>query len=242
MVARPATSMFSLMLTGTPCSGPPAGRRSASSAAASASSACTTRSAPTAGLTASMRSTCAATTSRLDSSRARMAAAWRAAPSSQISIARTLRRGRVPGRNASGAAARFGRGGSALRRYALPAGRAVRRSARMAGASLSARAPASRRAVDRRRRPANQQPQSPIVGALLGARADRAGVHRAKHGPARAINDRDDDLRAARRVEHDPVHLGPAIRHLHELTCAYRLHRRKRTRRRNPATDAPRSG
>jgi hypothetical protein len=123
----------------------------------------------------------------------------------------------------------FGRGGPARRRGALPAGRAVRRSARMAGASPSGRAAASCSTVDRRRRPAHEQPQSPIVGTLLGACAECARVHCAEHGPTHTINDGDDDLRVARRVEHDPGQPGAAVRQRHQLTCADRLHLRKRT-------------
>jgi hypothetical protein len=120
---------------------------------------------------------------------------------------------------------------------ALSAGRAVRRSARMAGSSPSASAPATRSAVDRRRRTADEQVQSPVVRALLGACGERAWVHRPEHGPACTIYDSDDDLRAAGRVEDDPVQLRAVVGHLHELTCLYRLHRRNRTRRdgRDPA-------
>jgi hypothetical protein len=118
-------------------------------------------------------------------------------------------------------------------RGVLSAGRAVRRPARMAGTCVSPTAAGSCPSVDRRRGAAHEEPQRPIVAALLGACTERAGVHRAEHGPTRTINDGDDHLRAARRVEHDAVQLGPVVCHPHELTCGYRLHRRKRT----PADD-----
>ena len=119
VVAVPATSMLSLTLNGTPCSvpvgSPAASRRSAAAAADSASSASTTCNALTSGLTASMRSRWAATTSRLDSARSRLASASRPAPSSQISMAATVRTAssRVIGRSPYGSISRCSTANSA---------------------------------------------------------------------------------------------------------------------------------
>src|SRR3954447_10440895 len=95
VVAVPATSMFSLTVTGTPCSGPstaPDDRaRSASSAAASASSASTTRTALSSPLRAAMRARCASTTSRLDACPSLIARARAPAPCSMRSMAANVR-------------------------------------------------------------------------------------------------------------------------------------------------------
>ena len=84
MVGVPATSMFSLTVNGTPCSGPSrapsATARSAASAAARAWSASRRTMALRRGLTASMRSRCAWTTSRLLTSRSRIMPASSTAP------------------------------------------------------------------------------------------------------------------------------------------------------------------
>ncbi len=89
VVAEPTTSMFSFAVKGTPWSGPgvcpAASARSASSAAASACSASTTVTALTALFTCSIRSRCACTTSRLFTSRLRIALARSAAPRRQSS-------------------------------------------------------------------------------------------------------------------------------------------------------------
>lgn len=126
----------------------------------------------------------------------------------------------------------------ARRDQALSARRAVGRSARMTGAPRTATAPGSRRPMHRRRSAAHEQPQRAIIAALLGAHAERAGMHRAEHRSARAIDHGDDRLRAARRIEHDPVQLAPLVCHPHELTRTYRLHRRKRTRGEWPRTSS----
>ena len=77
----PATSMFSLTVNGTPCSGPRASvAASAASAAARASSASTSTTALRWPLTASMRSRCASTTSREDTSPAAISSASSPAP------------------------------------------------------------------------------------------------------------------------------------------------------------------
>ena len=76
----PATSMFSLTVTGTPCSGPREGPASAASAAARASSASTSTTAFRWPLTASMRSRCASITSREDTSRLAISSASSPAP------------------------------------------------------------------------------------------------------------------------------------------------------------------
>ena len=77
VVRIPAVSIRSLMAIGSPCSGPSGSRRairrSAASASASAASGRRLTIALTFGLTASIRSRCAATTSRADSSRSRIA-------------------------------------------------------------------------------------------------------------------------------------------------------------------------
>jgi len=75
VVADPATSMFSLTVIGTPDSGPGSSpHRSAASAASAASSACpssVTVTAFTTGFTCPIRSRCACTTARTETSRAR---------------------------------------------------------------------------------------------------------------------------------------------------------------------------
>ena len=94
--------------------------------------------------------------------------------------------------------------------------------------SPPAGAAASRSAVDRWRRATDEQAQSPVVRAFLATLGERAGVHRAEHGPTRAIDYGDDDLRVARRVEDDSVQLRATVGDLHELTGGDRLHPRKR--------------
>ena len=83
VVAHPAWSTFSLMATGTPCSGPSASPRataaSARSAAASASCPRSTVTAFRRGLTPSMRARQAETASREEIARARIASAMRVA-------------------------------------------------------------------------------------------------------------------------------------------------------------------
>ena len=90
VVGEPATSTFSLTVIGTPWSGPAASplarRRSASPAAWSASSPSTRTTALTRGPTASIRSRCACTTSRLDTRFSLIAAASSTAPSPHSSV------------------------------------------------------------------------------------------------------------------------------------------------------------
>jgi len=59
-------------------------------------------------------------------------------------------------------------------------------------------------AVHRRRCPADEQPQRLVLWSLLTALGQRLGVERAKYRAARGIDHRDDGLRPARRVEHQP--------------------------------------
>ena len=78
VVGEPTQSMFSLMVNGTPSSGPvrsAAGTASAASAPSRALSSVRWTTALTAGLTSSMRARCASTTSRLDTSPDRMSSA-----------------------------------------------------------------------------------------------------------------------------------------------------------------------
>ena len=75
VVGEPTQSIFSLMVKGTPCSGPDAGEASAWSAASSAESASTRVTAFTAGLTTSIRLRCDSTTSRLETSFLRISSA-----------------------------------------------------------------------------------------------------------------------------------------------------------------------
>ena len=99
VVAVPATSMFCLMVTGTPCSDPmalpsalrPAAMaRSAVSAPARAVVVSTSTIALSFGLIASMRSRCASTISRLDASPVRMRSARSCAQRCQSSVISTL--------------------------------------------------------------------------------------------------------------------------------------------------------
>ena len=80
VVGVPATSMFSLTVTGTPCSAPSAASASAASAAARASSPSTSVIALRWPLTASIRSRCASTTSREETSRVAISSASSPAP------------------------------------------------------------------------------------------------------------------------------------------------------------------
>ena len=90
VVGEPTQSMFSLMLKGTPCSGPRSscGAASATSAASSALSTSGTVTALTEGLTSSIRSRCAFTTSRLDTSPSRIRDASSPAVRLQSSLTR----------------------------------------------------------------------------------------------------------------------------------------------------------
>ena len=65
-------------------------------------------------------------------------------------------------------------------RASLPAGRAVRRRAREAGAPSPATAPATRCIVDGRRRPTEEKTQSPIVRTLLRSLSHGRGMNRAE--------------------------------------------------------------
>jgi hypothetical protein len=105
----------------------------------------------------------------------------------------------------------------------LPAGRAVRRAPRVARASPAGCATAARPAASRRRGTADEQAQRSIVGSFLRALAQRPRMNGAKHGAARTIDNCDDDLGAARRIEHDPVEGRAAVGDRDELAYMSRL-------------------
>ena len=96
----------------------------------------------------------------------------------------------------------------------------MRRRAREARASTLATSPASRAPVDGRCRPTDQEAQSPVLGPFLSAIGQRIRMNSAEHRSTARIDDSDDDLGAARRVEDDAFELGAATSDRYEITWA----------------------
>ena len=115
---------------------------------------------------------------------------------------------------------------------ALPAGRTVRRGARVTGASVPGADSASARAANRWRGATHEQTQRPVVGAFLRALGQGRRMNGSEHGTATGVHHGHHDLRPARRVEHDPVELWAAAGDLHECACGWWLHRRSVSRAR----------
>jgi hypothetical protein len=116
----------------------------------------------------------------------------------------------------------------------LPAGRAVRWRARVAGASSPAAAPAARGVMDWRRCPTEEKTQRPIVRALRSSLGQGRRMNRAERRTSAGFHHGHHDLRVARHVEHDPIQIRAATNDPNELTWADGLHREKVPR------DAPR--
>lgn len=117
----------------------------------------------------------------------------------------------------------------------LPACRPVRWRPRVAGASPLATAPAGCPTMGRRRCPTDQKTQRPIVGTLLHSLGQDLRMNRAERRPPSGIDDGHHYLRAARRVEYDPIQVRTATRDAHELTWAHCLHIDKVPRPEPPA-------
>lgn len=101
-----------------------------------------------------------------------------------------------------------------------------------ARASLPAASRAARYGVGRWGRAANEQAQRPIAWTRLLALGQHLRIDRAKDRPAGGVNHGDDDLGAARSVKHESVELRAAVRHLHQVACAYRVHTHELRQRR----------
>jgi len=128
----------------------------------------------------------------------------------------------------------------------LPAGRAMRRPARIAGLPLPTMVSAACRTGHRRRRAPQEQTKCRIVRPRLGARRQHFRIDSPKHRPAHRIHHGDHDLGAARRIEHDPISLRADTSDLYQFTRASHLSQPaygiKHTRLSSPPTARPRRG
>ncbi len=110
-------------------------------------------------------------------------------------------------------------------RPVLPPGGPVHRPALETGAS----SPADRRGagctVSRLRRPPDELTQGSVMRTVLLPRGERLRAHCAKQRPALGIDHGHDDLRAARRVEHNPVQSRADTGHRHELAYGDHVHK-----------------
>src|SRR4051794_15017633 len=86
-------------------------------------------------------------------------------------------------------------------------------------------------AASRRRRPADQQPQRPVVRALVRALAQRLRTYGAEPGPAAGFEDHDDAFVRAGRVKDDPVEALPAGRDFDEFVRGHGAHATRPPRR-----------
>ena len=79
--------------------------------------------------------------------------------------------------------------------------------------------------------------------AVVGSLGEGVGVHRAEDGPAAGVDNGDDNLGPARRVEDDAVHGRSRTRHVHTFAGAICLHRHsvlgRPERERAPARRGP---
>jgi hypothetical protein len=102
------------------------------------------------------------------------------------------------------------------------------------GATFAARGSTSRRSLERRRRPADEQSQRRIVRSLFLAFAERLWVDRVEHRPADWIDNRDHDFRATRDVEHDPVESPCRTGDADQITYLCGIHNSELTGRTTP--------
>jgi hypothetical protein len=107
----------------------------------------------------------------------------------------------------------------------LLAGRTVHRPACVTGAPPAHSRPTASRTASRRRRPADEETQCPISGALLRALAHHLRMNRSEHGATGRIHHGHHDLGFARGVEHDSVELWAAAGDLDEFASTDGLHR-----------------
>src|SRR5207245_2275485 len=108
---------------------------------------------------------------------------------------------------------------------ALLAGRAMHRGTRVTGVLAAGSHPAAACTANWRRRPADEQTQRSVAVTFLRPLGQRVRMNRSEHRPSVGLHDGHHDLRSARSVEHDPVELWAAARHLDEFAGACWLHR-----------------
>ena len=106
----------------------------------------------------------------------------------------------------------------------LSAGRTVARAASEARGTFPNVDDTTPPTTRRRLCPADEQPQCRVVRALRLALGQRVTLDRPEPRATPGIDDRDNDLQAAGRVEHDPVKHGTAAGDVHEVAYSVFLH------------------
>ena len=119
----------------------------------------------------------------------------------------------------------------------LSAGGTVARAASEARGTFPNVDDTTRPTTRRRLCPADEQPQCRVVRALRLALGQRLTLDRPEPRATPRIDDRDNDLQAAGRVEHDPVKHGTAAGDVHEVAYSELLHNPSLSRRKRAPRD-----